>query len=159
MICRTNRRSWDPELVPKEIQALDQSITMFNLVKVCAFCAQYFDPEFPGGIAAPEREPKRVSIIFYQTHCVVTTLITLHTISLGCSHWRALCDPATDERTGQVFRRPIYRWYSYKYIREYHEKNWDCTGSSLYASRVITIYIITHRACGVKSTIRSSAAA
>lgn len=69
VICQTNRRSWDPELVPKEIQALDQSITMFNLVKVCAFCAQYFDPEFPGGIAAPEREPKRVSIIYTRPLC------------------------------------------------------------------------------------------
>lgn len=52
------RRSWDPALVPKVIEALDQSITMYNLVNVCAFCAQFFDPDFEGGIAYPQRESK-----------------------------------------------------------------------------------------------------
>lgn len=46
-------------MVPKEVEALDQSITMFNLVNVCVFCAQYFDPDFEGGIAAPERQPSK----------------------------------------------------------------------------------------------------
>lgn len=53
------RRSWNPALVPKVITALDQSITMYNLVNVCAFCAQFFDPDFPGGIAYPQQEPAK----------------------------------------------------------------------------------------------------
>lgn len=52
------RRSWDPALVPKVIEALDQSITMYNLVNVCSFCSQYFDPDFEGGIAFPQRNKK-----------------------------------------------------------------------------------------------------
>lgn len=30
---------------------------MYNLVYVCAFCAQFFDPDFPDGIAYPQRIP------------------------------------------------------------------------------------------------------
>lgn len=51
-----NRRRWDPKLVSKELDLLDQSISMFNFVRVCAFCAQFFDPDFPDGIASPRRE-------------------------------------------------------------------------------------------------------
>ena len=51
-----HRRSWDPNLVPKEISALDQTISMYNLFPVCLFCAQFFDPDLPGGIAYPLRE-------------------------------------------------------------------------------------------------------
>jgi len=54
------RRSWNPSLVPKVIEALDQSITMYNLVNVCAFCSQYFDPDFEGGIAFPQRKEKDI---------------------------------------------------------------------------------------------------
>ena len=31
---------------------------MYNLVPVCPFCAQFFDPDFDGGIAFPQRELK-----------------------------------------------------------------------------------------------------
>ena len=54
------RRSWNPSLVPKVIEALDQSITMYNLVNVCAFCSQFFDPDFPGGIAYPQQEHSNI---------------------------------------------------------------------------------------------------
>jgi hypothetical protein len=47
--------------VSKELDLLDNTISMFNVVRVCAFCAQYFDPDFPGGIAAPQRQLEAVS--------------------------------------------------------------------------------------------------
>ena len=31
---------------------------MYNLVPVCAFCSQYFDPDFEGGIAYPLGEKR-----------------------------------------------------------------------------------------------------
>jgi hypothetical protein len=46
--------------VHKEIEALDQTISMYNLFNVCLFCAQFFDPDFPGGIAYPERTKPEV---------------------------------------------------------------------------------------------------
>lgn len=53
------RRSWDPEgklgLIPKDIEMLEQSTSMFNLVHVCGFCHQYFDPDYEGGITFPNR--------------------------------------------------------------------------------------------------------
>ncbi len=55
------RTRWDPALVPKEVRSLDNTISMYNLVCVCAFCAQYFDPEFPDGVAFPIRVPARQS--------------------------------------------------------------------------------------------------
>lgn len=40
----------------KEIRSLDNTISMYNLVDVCLFCSQYFDPDFPpDGIAYPVR--------------------------------------------------------------------------------------------------------
>ena len=66
--------------MPKVIEALDQSITMYNLVNVCAFCAQYFDPDFPDGIASPQREhvdvsgrkPNHKSDVKYFDVCILT---------------------------------------------------------------------------------------
>jgi hypothetical protein len=52
----TLRRKWDPSLVSKELEALDQTISMYNLVHVCLFCGQFFDPDFEGGIAYPQKE-------------------------------------------------------------------------------------------------------
>ena len=49
------RSTWDPKLVSKEVRSLDNTISMYNLVYVCYFCAQYFDPDFPDGIAYPTR--------------------------------------------------------------------------------------------------------
>jgi hypothetical protein len=54
--CLCYRRSWDRNLVSKDLDLLDNTISMFNVVRVCVFCAQYFDPDFPGGIAAPQRQ-------------------------------------------------------------------------------------------------------
>lgn len=55
------RTSWDPTLVSKEVRSLDNTISMYNLVYVCVFCAQFFDPDFPDGIAYPTRITTRVS--------------------------------------------------------------------------------------------------
>ena len=44
----------------KEVRSLDNSISMYNLVYVCVFCAQYFDPDFPDGIAYPVRVTSKV---------------------------------------------------------------------------------------------------
>ena len=52
------RKSWDARLIPKSIEMMDQTISMFNLVRVCCFCSQYFDPDFDGGIAFPIRDAK-----------------------------------------------------------------------------------------------------
>ena len=53
------RRAWDPDgtlgLVSKDIETLSQGTSMFNLVHVCGFCRQYFDPDFEGGIAFPNK--------------------------------------------------------------------------------------------------------
>jgi len=32
---------------------------MYNLMHVCGFCHQFFDPEFDGGIAYPNRQKKK----------------------------------------------------------------------------------------------------
>jgi hypothetical protein len=50
------RRRWDPSLVSDKVQLLEQNMSMYNLVPVCVFCAQYFDPDFPDGIAMPIRK-------------------------------------------------------------------------------------------------------
>jgi len=52
------RKSWDRRLIPKSIEMMDQTISMFNLVRVCYFCSQFFDPDFDGGIAYPVRDSK-----------------------------------------------------------------------------------------------------
>jgi hypothetical protein len=49
------RSSWDPKLVSKEVRSLDNTISMYNFYYVCYFCAQFFDPDFPEGIAYPTR--------------------------------------------------------------------------------------------------------
>ena len=54
------RKTWDPKLIPKSIEMMDQTISMFNLVRVCHFCKQFFDPDFDGGIAFPIRDSKSV---------------------------------------------------------------------------------------------------
>ena len=52
----TLRRHWDPALVSKDVQMLEQGTSMFNLVTVCGFCNQLFDPDFAGGIFFPIRK-------------------------------------------------------------------------------------------------------
>ena len=34
---------------------MENNISMYNLVYVCQFCYQFFDPDFDGGIAFPVR--------------------------------------------------------------------------------------------------------
>jgi len=53
------RRHWDPALVSKDIQMLEQGTSMFNLVTVCMFCNQLFHPDFAGGIFFPMQEKKK----------------------------------------------------------------------------------------------------
>lgn len=57
------RTAWDPALVSKEVRSLDNTISMYNLVYVCLFCAQFFDPDFPDGIAYPTRVSNTVSLL------------------------------------------------------------------------------------------------
>lgn len=52
------RRGLDPKLVPVEVSQLDNTLSMYNLVEVCVFCSQFFDPDFPDGIALPSFEEK-----------------------------------------------------------------------------------------------------
>jgi hypothetical protein len=52
----TIRREWDPKLVPKEIETLEQGTSMFNLSNICSFCAQFFNPDVNGGIEFPMRD-------------------------------------------------------------------------------------------------------
>lgn len=58
------RRRWDPDgtlhLLPKDLAQLEQGTSMFNLVHVCGFCHQFFDPDFEGGIAFPSQQKKKV---------------------------------------------------------------------------------------------------
>ena len=63
------RMSWDPALVSKEIRLLDHTISMYSLVHVCTFCSQFFDPDFPDGIAYPVRVPCPVSHLFCFYFC------------------------------------------------------------------------------------------
>ena len=49
----TIRKHWDPSLLSKDIQMLEQGTSMFNLVNICVFCNQYFFPDFPNGIFFP----------------------------------------------------------------------------------------------------------
>jgi len=51
------RASWDAALLPANIHLLTQTMSMYNLHEVCRFCAQYFDPDVPGGIAFPVKVP------------------------------------------------------------------------------------------------------
>jgi len=55
------RRHWDPALVSKDVQMLEQGTSMFNLVTVCMFCNQLFHPDFAGGIFFPIQAKKMAS--------------------------------------------------------------------------------------------------
>lgn len=68
------RSSWDPKLVSKEIRSLDNTISMYNLVDVCLFCSQYFDPDFPDGIAYPVKIQYNVSHVFGSFHPFFTII-------------------------------------------------------------------------------------
>lgn len=57
-----HRSTWDAKLVSKEVRMLDNTISMYNLVNVCVFCAQFFDPDFPDGIAYPVRVDRKAHV-------------------------------------------------------------------------------------------------
>ena len=45
---------------------LEQNMSMYNLVPACVFCAQFFDPDFPGGIAIPNKGPPTPKPKFFE---------------------------------------------------------------------------------------------
>jgi len=73
----TLRKSWDKSLIPDKMELLEDGMGMYNLVPVCAYCAQFFDPDWAGGIAYPMKqvveegkigdEHKKKKPIFYDT--------------------------------------------------------------------------------------------
>jgi hypothetical protein len=73
--CLLRRMSWDPALVSKEVRLLDHTISMYSLVHVCTFCSQFFDPDFPDGIAYPVRveSPVSHSAVLYRCNTRVTS--------------------------------------------------------------------------------------
>lgn len=58
------RSFWNPDLISKEVRLLDNTLSMYCLVNVCVFCTQYFDPDYPDGIAYPQRESLKVTCVF-----------------------------------------------------------------------------------------------
>jgi hypothetical protein len=51
----TLRKEWDPALVEKFNGDLSLGMSLFNLVPVCAFCSQFFDPEYDDGVTPPSK--------------------------------------------------------------------------------------------------------
>ena len=49
------RRNWDPQLVEKFNGDLSLGMSLFNLVPVCVFCSQFFDPDKDCGVSAPSK--------------------------------------------------------------------------------------------------------
>lgn len=47
------RNLWDPSLVSKFMGDLSLGMSLFNLVPVCFFCSQYFNPDCEDGISPP----------------------------------------------------------------------------------------------------------
>ena len=47
------RTALDPELGNKFAAHLMQGLSPFNLVYVCGFCSQFFDPDADGGVIVP----------------------------------------------------------------------------------------------------------
>lgn len=80
---------------------------MFNLVYVCTFCAQFFDPDFPDGIAYPTRISPPSTVVAHEAEEVKL----LHSIPDNVKDTSLL--PFYDSRytansveVGEVFRRP-----------------------------------------------------
>jgi len=51
----------------EEIDSLEQSISLYNLINVCNFCAQFFHPDSPDGISLPPSEqyvPKKERSVY-----------------------------------------------------------------------------------------------
>ena len=61
----------------KEIRLLDHTISMYSLVHVCLFCSQFFDPDFPDGIAYPIRVDSPVSFQFESSYIHGATFICI----------------------------------------------------------------------------------
>lgn len=94
------RTTWDPLLVSKEVRLLNNTISMYSLVHVCLFCSQFFDPDFPDGIAYPTRAsplvPVQGTLGAIESQGVVARLIPHHDT-------RYL---KPSEEVGEVFARP-----------------------------------------------------
>eukprot|EP01033_Poteriospumella_lacustris_P000816 gene816-580_t len=101
------KSTWDPKLVSKEVRQLDNTISMYNLVYVCAFCAQFFDPDFPDGIAYPQRVPaSKVAVESESEESKVLHSIhdNVHDTSLLPHYDMRYTANSVD--VGEVFRRP-----------------------------------------------------
>ena len=72
----TIRKTWDPKLVPKEIESLEQGTSMFNLSNICSFCAQFFNPDVEGGIEYPERVFPEKKTVHYKSDPKAERLIS-----------------------------------------------------------------------------------
>lgn len=57
-----DRNLWDPTLVEKFMGDLYLGMSLFNLVPVCIFCSQYFDPDCPDGISPPSKTQNEVKV-------------------------------------------------------------------------------------------------
>ena len=59
------RREWDPSLIPKKLEMLEDGMGMYNLLAVCPFCSQFFDPDVDGGISFPKQQKGQLDDITF----------------------------------------------------------------------------------------------
>jgi len=95
------RRRWDPSLVSEKIQIIEQNMSMYNLVPVCLFCSQYFDPEVPDGISMPNQQ------LPSQKKTMLEKLQTTSKDILGNLEDSSLSDTSSSSRTGSPAARTI----------------------------------------------------
>jgi hypothetical protein len=66
----------DPKIVPEELKHLDNTLSMYNSVRVCLFCSQYFDPDYHDGIILPSRQLDKVGT-YNRIYMTVTLTISI----------------------------------------------------------------------------------
>ncbi len=103
-----DRSTWDPKLVSKEVRMLDNTISMYNLVNVCLFCAQFFDPDFPDGIAYPVKVSPEVSSIHIASHKLYLMIVLQKTASKNKSIFDAI--------QSQSESKPLVPFYDTRYL-------------------------------------------
>ncbi len=64
----STRSAWNPDLISPEIRLLDNTLSMYSLVSVCVYCTQFFDPDYPEGIAYPLRDVVEDKVRFIFTN-------------------------------------------------------------------------------------------
>jgi hypothetical protein len=80
---------------------------MYNLVYVCAFCAQFFDPDFPDGIAYPQRVPaSKVAVESESEESKVLHSILDNVQDTSLLPYYDMRYTANSVDVGEVFRRP-----------------------------------------------------